>query len=172
MANQKQKEKKKKERERKAKARVLKRREQARQEAKEKKAQEDKWDAEYAESVGKSKPYRKPKSEEELIERVHQDKDIMAKLQANIEILKALEEEYEKEQAARKKLNEELDAEGYSTVKDKMDALHKKALEHQGHSADTVKQLTGGVTNLGCATDLSVVEKAEQHISENILEQD
>jgi hypothetical protein len=172
MSNQKQKDRKKKERERKAKLKVRMKREQLRKEAKEKKVQEDQWDAEYAASVGKQKPWRKPQSEEELAEREEHDREIMQKLQANIEILKALEAEYEKEQAARQELNDRLEAEGHGTVKEKMDALHKHALEQQGHDADTIRQLTGGTTDLSCTSDLSLVEKAEQHISQNISEED
>jgi hypothetical protein len=51
------------------------------------------------------------------------------KLQHNLEILKALEAEYEKEQASRTELNEKLEAEGYKTMKEKMAAMHEKALK-------------------------------------------
>lgn len=51
------------------------------------------------------------------------------KLQHNLEILKALEAEYEKEQASRSELNEKLEGEGYKTMKEKMAALHEKALK-------------------------------------------
>ena len=57
------------------------------------------------------------------------DEDIMAQLQRNYEILEALEEEYLREEEAKRKLNEELEAEGLTTLKEKLDALEKKAKE-------------------------------------------
>jgi hypothetical protein len=52
---------------------------------------------------------------------------IAEKLQKNLEILKALEAEYDREQAVRTELNEKLEDEGYKTMKEKMAALHEKA---------------------------------------------
>ena len=48
-----------------------------------------------------------------------------------MEILRNLEQEYEREQASRKEINDRLESEGYMTMKDKMDALHEKALKMQ-----------------------------------------
>jgi lipoate-protein ligase A len=42
--------------------------------------------------------------------------------------LKNLEQEYENEQSNRKNINDKLESEGYKTMKEKMDALHEKAL--------------------------------------------
>ena len=56
-------------------------------------------------------------------------KAVANKLQRNLEILKALEAEYDTEQANRKTLNDKLESEGYNTMKDKMAALHEKALK-------------------------------------------
>lgn len=52
-------------------------------------------------------------------------------LEKNIEILKALEEEHEKNLASKQKLNEELESEGKITPKEKMEALHEKVVEKQ-----------------------------------------
>ncbi len=49
-----------------------------------------------------------------------------AKIEKNIEILKALEEEYNQEMATKKKLNEELEAQGHLTLEEKMQALSNK----------------------------------------------
>lgn len=56
-------------------------------------------------------------------------KAVAEKLQKNLEILKALEAEYDREQAVRNELNEKLEGEGYTTMKEKMAALHDKALK-------------------------------------------
>lgn len=50
----------------------------------------------------------------------------------NLQLLEALEAEYEEEQLRRAEVNENLEAEGHTTVKEKMEALHEKALEQQG----------------------------------------
>jgi len=54
--------------------------------------------------------------------------EVANKLQRNIEILKALEAEYDAEQLNRKNLNDKLESEGYNSMKDKMAALQEKAL--------------------------------------------
>lgn len=54
-----------------------------------------------------------------------------AQIEKNLELLKALEEEHDKEQALRQQVNEDLEAEGHISMKDKLDALHKKALAMQ-----------------------------------------
>lgn len=56
-------------------------------------------------------------------------KVVADKLQKNLEILKALESEFDREQSIRKELNEKLEGEGYTTMKEKMAALHEKALK-------------------------------------------
>lgn len=53
--------------------------------------------------------------------------EVLAQLEKNLQILEALEEEYLREEEAKKKLNEELEAEGLTTLKEKLDALEKKA---------------------------------------------
>lgn len=54
-----------------------------------------------------------------------------AKILHNIQILKALEQEYEKEQLAKKATNDQLEAEGHTSLQDKLDALHSDLAEQQ-----------------------------------------
>lgn len=56
---------------------------------------------------------------------------IIARLNHNLEILKALEEEYDKEMAARQERNSDLEESGYSSLKEKMDALHGQVVAQQ-----------------------------------------
>ena len=49
------------------------------------------------------------------------------KIEKNMEILKALEDEYLKEKDQKRILNETLEAEGHITLKDKINALEEKA---------------------------------------------
>lgn len=56
---------------------------------------------------------------------------ILARLNRNLEILKALEEEYDKEMAARQGMNSELEEDGCSTLKEKIEALQGMVLEDQ-----------------------------------------
>lgn len=63
--------------------------------------------------------------------KAEREKKVAEKLKRNLAILKSLEAEYEKEQAARKDVNAKLESEGFMTMKEKMDALHEKALKTQ-----------------------------------------
>ena len=63
--------------------------------------------------------------------KAERDQKIAEKLKKNLEILKDLEAEYEKEQSSRKQINEKLESEGFMSMKEKMDALHEKALKTQ-----------------------------------------
>ena len=63
--------------------------------------------------------------------KIEREKKIAEKLKKNLAILKDLEAEYEKEQSSRKQLNEKLESEGFMSMKEKMDALHEKALKTQ-----------------------------------------
>lgn len=132
--SKKQQERKKKKREEIAKNRVLKRREFIRQEKK-KSLMEQKLEKETNESVyGKQQPILNKDlslsvSEEETNE---MPEDVREKINHNMKILEALEEEYDKEVNQRKKINDKLEKEGHTTMKEKMDALHKKALEMEG----------------------------------------
>ena len=57
--------------------------------------------------------------------------EIRARLEHNLEILKALEEEYDKEMASKAQTNEELEGKGYETLKEKMDALMGEQKDRQ-----------------------------------------
>lgn len=77
---------------------------------------------------------RKPlMSEEKQKER---DEVIKLKLKKNIEILKKLEEEYQKEKETRQELNEKLEEEGFLDIQSKLEALQKKTLEKLEKSED------------------------------------
>jgi len=56
-------------------------------------------------------------------------KKALDRLQRNAEILKALEEEYERDLELKKSVNEALEAEGHFVLKDKVAALEAKARE-------------------------------------------
>ena len=54
-------------------------------------------------------------------------KRVLERLQRNAEILKALEEEYEREEAQKKAVNDGLESEGHLTLHDKVRAMEEKA---------------------------------------------
>lgn len=62
-------------------------------------------------------------------------KRISDRLQHNMEILKALEDEYERDMAKKQEINERLEAEGHLTLKDKMNALEAAARKSDGESS-------------------------------------
>lgn len=131
MANQKQKDKKKKERERLVKARVLVRRETLRKERK--KEKEDQQRFEEAQAIMHGKPMPIIKNPEVAAQReAVRAQAVSDRLKQNLEILEALEREYEAEQAARAEMNDKLESEGHKTMREKMDALHQKALVMTG----------------------------------------
>lgn len=132
--NQKQQNKKKKQREETAKKRVLARRNQLRADAKKTK-EEQRAEKKY----NKRAPFRKSLAQDVIdlnkntnIEVMHnaksfheiKDEMIMERLRHNLEILKALEEEYQQEKANREQLNASLEGE---TLKEKMDNLAANA---------------------------------------------
>jgi hypothetical protein len=135
MSSKKQKERKKKNREKIARYRVVKRREALRKEKKEAFEEQMKQKIAEDEVYGKSKPFVKKNSlvveltEEEKKQKIN---EAQSKIDHNLKILEALEEEYDREQAQKKKINEDLEKEGYKTIKEKMDALHEKALVLEG----------------------------------------
>ena len=79
---------------------------------------------------GKPKPFRRPK--EIAPEEAEKRARVTSQLERNLKLLEALEKEYEEEQAAREQINEDLESQGHKTMKEKMDALHQKALEITG----------------------------------------
>ena len=135
MSNQKQKEKKKKNHERASRAKVLQRREELRVEKKlayeeERKRQE----IEFA-AYGKQQPIivdEKKAAERDAMKSAA----VAEQLKKNLEILEALEQEYDQEHQRRTEVNQKLESEGYISIKDKMDALHQKALEMTGKAEE------------------------------------
>jgi len=125
MSNLKKQEKKKKKREKLAKGRVLARRSAIREEAKEKRAERDSQERarKAAAKAGLSTTYRKKEPNPE------KDAEVMEKLEKNLEILKALEEESGQQAESRKKLNEELVATGATTPEEKLEAIKSGAVE-------------------------------------------
>lgn len=143
MTSKKQKERKKKNREKVAKNRVLRRREALRKQRK--KAMQERINEIQAEenAFGKQKPFVKNDASvlNEAVDELKKQhfEDVNAKLEHNLKILEALEEEYDRENSTRKEINQKLENEGYMTMKEKMDALHKKALELEGVAGDMEK---------------------------------
>lgn len=124
MATQKQKEKKKKEREKIAKQRVLRRREEIRKFRKEEEVK--------AKLERDMSPRLMPILKNTLLRELREEakkEHLNEQIEKNMKILEALEQEYDAEQALRKEVNSDLESEGHMTFKDKLDALHKKALE-------------------------------------------
>lgn len=131
MTTKKQKEKKKKDREKESHAKVIRRREFMR--AQRKLAQEEERVRKEIDNLsnGKLKPII-------VDEKAAEERDaaktraISEQLKKNLEILEALEQEYEQEQNSKIEVNQKLESEGYMSIKQKMDALHQKALEMTG----------------------------------------
>jgi len=131
MATKKQKEKKKKDRERLAHARVVKRREILRSQRK--LAEEEERKRQEIEYMSHGKPQPIIVDKEKAAEReAMKARAASDQLKKNLDILEALEQEYEKEQQVRNEVNQKLESEGYMSIKQKMDALHQKALEMTG----------------------------------------
>lgn len=84
----------------------------------------------YEKQIEKDVIQNRPKLTPITNEAIAAKKDsVQEQLEENMKILKALEEEYEKEMASKKQLNEGLEAQGHSTLQDKMDAINKQAIE-------------------------------------------
>lgn len=122
---------KRKAREKESKAKVARRREALRKHRKEV-ASQDQQDRE-AFYLRNGKPEPILNDPQKVAEReARKQSDVKRRLEKNIAILEALETQYEEEQANRKQANEQLESEGFKTIKEKMDALHKRALEITG----------------------------------------
>lgn len=131
MATKRQKEKKKKDREAKAKARVLSRRHKIR-EARGEEVRARALDKKFRERI---KPFVKDPERQAEIEASEEAK-VRERLERNMQILKALEEEYEAEQNRKREFNEELESMGHEALKDKLNALEGEArVEHGEDSA-------------------------------------
>lgn len=117
--SKKQKEKKKKNRELIAKKRIIARRNVLRKQTSEKKKLEF-FDKQFREKVN---PIVNEKNKE--LEDI-KNKNILCKLEKNIKILEALEQEYENEMQSKEEINKELESQGNFSMKEKMDALEDK----------------------------------------------
>jgi len=110
---------------------VLERREEIRKERKEVESERRKEREMYLLEHGHTPPALPGNPELAEQKKAERDQKIAEKLKKNLEILKDLEAEYEKEQSSRKQINEKLESEGFMSMKEKMDALHEKALKTQ-----------------------------------------
>ena len=117
--SKKQKEKKKKNRELIAKKRIIARRNVLRKQTSEKKKLEF-FDKQFREKVN-TIVNEKNKELEDI-----KNKNILCKLEKNIKILEALEQEYENEMQSKEEINKELESQGNFSMKEKMDALEDK----------------------------------------------
>lgn len=71
-------------------------------------------------------PFIKDPEKKKKLEELEQQKNLK-KIERNMEVLKALEEEYIKEKEQKKQLNEQLESEGHVTLQEKLNALENKA---------------------------------------------
>lgn len=71
-------------------------------------------------------PFVKDPEKRQKLEELEKQKNIK-KLERNMEVLKALEEEYINEKEQKKQLNEQLESEGHITLQEKLNALENKA---------------------------------------------
>lgn len=66
------------------------------------------------------------------------DDKVLTQLEHNAKILKALEQDYEKEKNKKEELNKELEDKGLKTLKDKMKFLHDKLVADQQEAGEAV----------------------------------
>jgi hypothetical protein len=85
-------------------------------------------------------PFVKDPEKKRAIEEKSNQKSI-EKLEKNMQILKALEDEHLREAEERRKINESLEAEGHITLQDKVKALEEKARA----SLDDEQAASGGI---------------------------
>jgi len=123
-------EKKKKAREKKSKEKVLKRREVLRKQKREERAEEK--DRRYYEVKGQTFRKEPAVTPQTQVRDPSKVKEVKARLEHNMEILKALEAEYDQEQEMRKKTHDKLEADGATTLREKMDLIAETATEEVG----------------------------------------
>ena len=85
-------------------------------------------------------PFVKDPEKKRVMEEKSNQKSI-EKLEKNMQILKALEDEHLREAEERRKINESLEAEGHITLQDKVKALEEKARA----SLDDEQAASGGI---------------------------
>lgn len=97
------------------------------------------------------------------------DDKTLSQLEKNIEILKALEAEHERDAAQKEQINAMLEAEGYLTLEEKMEAARKMMLSEQvetdmgmGGSADCK------VTPRRDVAEVSVIKAKPEASEENV----
>lgn len=122
MATKKQQERKKKAREQKGRARAASRRHKL-QEMRREERHKSLLDRRFRD---KQRPIVKDPEKKRLMEEAEKSK-VLERLQRNAEILKALEEEYERDAAQKKAVNDSLESEGHHTLQEKFKALEEKA---------------------------------------------
>jgi hypothetical protein len=137
MSTKRQKERKKKGREDKARARVLARRQKIR-EINRQETRSRMLDDRFREKL---KPIVKDPEVQKSLEESEQ-KRVQERLERNMQILKALEEEYEAEQNRKKEIGEELEAQGHTTLKEKFDALEAAARAEHGEDSASAQEIS------------------------------
>ncbi len=142
MTSKAQKFRKQKKKERETKDQLHIRRVATRRKVKEKKAKEAAMDIEFKQPA---EPFVKESTRKAKAEA--KDADIKAQLEKNIQILKALEEEYLNGQAERDNLNDEFEEMGLETPKEKLDYLKKKAMDQVAANAEQDKNQTNKINN-------------------------
>lgn len=130
MATKRQKERKKKDREGKAKARVQARRHKM-HEINKGDAKARKLEIKFRDKLV---PFVKDPEKRAEIEASEQEK-VKQRLEKNMQILKALEEEYEAEQSKRREFNQQLEAQGHETLQEKLNSIESAARESDGESS-------------------------------------
>lgn len=147
MSKQRLKEQKKKDREREVKAKMLRRWTAKQAEDKKKQAWEDKMEAETNPNGNKKKPYRKGQENTvEMSEEAFKQSEIRAKLEHNLQILRALEQDYHNEQQAKAQLNQKLEAQGATDLKSKLDLLAEQNMQN----ISTVEETMDVSSTIGC----------------------
>ena len=132
--SKKQKEKKKKDREKSVYQKILKKREALRAERKLAFAEE--FQRQQIEFLSNGKPEPIISEEKAAVRAELKSKAVLEQLNKNLKILEALEKEYDEEQKNRIEINESLEAQGFSSIKEKMDAIHQQALEMTGKAEE------------------------------------
>jgi hypothetical protein len=91
------------------------------------------------------------------------DPETREKLEHNIEILKALEKEYNKEQAERKSKNDQLEDQGHQTFQEKLDALvFLNQREGEGTFADDPDVVVSAELQESASEELPVFQRQFQ----------
>lgn len=77
---------------------------------------------------------------------------LLSDLEHNLEILKSLETEYLKENSRREEINKTLEAEGYKTLEEKMNAIKEKAQKQAQELLEKNENLITKVSELESST--------------------